>query len=309
MPAMNGLCAGRSCVVTGAGRGIGREHALSLARQGASVVVDDVDGDEAERVARELRELGAQARASTEDASTWDGAERLVQTAIDAFGDLHALVCNAGILRDRTVVNMTEREWDEVIRVHLKGTFAPTHFAAEHWRAQAKAGRPVDGRVVCTSSVSGVFGNPGQANYGAAKAGIAAFARIAAIELARYGVTVNALCPNALTRMTEGTVLPERPTEEEQERWHPRWNAPVVTWLASAESRAVTGRVFEARGDYLGVLEGWTRGPRGEAIEDPREVGAVVSALLDEARTPSGIDGVPGSPPQPPPLPEVARGA
>jgi NAD(P)-dependent dehydrogenase (short-subunit alcohol dehydrogenase family) len=294
--------------VTGAGRGIGREHALSLGRQGASVVVDDVDGDEAERVARELRDLGAQARASTLDASTWDGAERLVRTAIDAFGDLHVLVCNAGILRDRTVVNMTEGEWDDVVRVHLKGTFAPTHFAAEHWRAQAKAGERVDARVICTSSISGVFGNVGQANYGAAKAGIAAFARIAAVELARYGVTVNALCPNALTRMTEGTILPDDPTEEQQERWHPRWNAPVVTWLASAESRAVTGRVFEARGDYLGVLEGWVRGPRSEAVEDPREVGPVVAALLEEARVPSGMDGLPGSPPQPPPLPELVGG-
>jgi len=212
-------------------------------------------------------------------------------------------VNNAGILRDRMLVNMTETEWDDVVRVHLKGTFGPTHHAALHWRDQARAAeagerdRPV-GRVVNVTSVSGIYGNPGQTNYGAAKAGIASFTNIAALELSRYGVTVNAVAPVALTRMTEG-LGPAPETDEEREARSPRWIAPIVTWLASAESADVTGRVFEASGQVLAIAEGWVRGPKHAPIEDPTQLGPVVRELLAQARKNSGMDGTPGGWPQP----------
>ncbi|MFM8956791.1 MAG: SDR family NAD(P)-dependent oxidoreductase, partial [Actinomycetota bacterium] len=236
------LCEGRVVVVTGAGRGIGREHALSLARHGAHVVVNDLgagvdgsggDASPANQVVKEIEALGGKAIANGDDISSFDGAERLIKTAVDTFGDLHGVVNNAGILRDRMMANMSEAEWDAVIKVHLKGTFSPSHFAAAYWRDQSKAGKPVDGRIINTTSVSGIYGNIGQANYGAAKAGIAAFTVITALELARYGVTVNAVAPVALTRMTEN-LQPTPPTDEEREAQSPRWIAPIVTWLASA---------------------------------------------------------------------------
>ena len=203
---------GKVAIVTGAGRGIGREHALALAGAGAKVVVNDLGGSlagegtdstPAEQVAEEIRALGSEAVADSENVADFGGAERMVRHAIDDLGGLDILVCNAGILRDRMLVNMDEAEWDAVIDVHLKGHFAPTHHAAAYWRERSKAGEAVRGRVICTSSPSGVFGNIGQANYGAAKAGIAAFTIIAAQELGRYGVTVNCIAPNARTRMTE----------------------------------------------------------------------------------------------------------
>mgnify|MGYP003338567317 FL=1 len=263
------LCEGRVAVVTGAGRGIGREHALSLARHGAHVVVNDLGGgvdgsggdvSPANQVVAEIEAMGGKAVANGDDISTFDGAERLIKTAVETFGDLHAVVNNAGILRDRMMANMSEAEWDAVIKVHLKGTFAPSHFAAAYWRDQSKAGKPVDGRIINTTSVSGIYGNVGQSNYGAAKAGIAAFSVITALELARYGVTVNAVAPVALTRMTEN-LQPTPPTDEEREAQSPRWIAPIVTWLASAESKGVTGRVFEASGRTFAIAEGWVRGP------------------------------------------------
>ena len=210
---MSKLCEGRVAIVTGAGRGIGREHALSLARHGAKVVVNDLGGNmdgtgadasPAQQVVDEIEGMGGEAVANGDNVASWDGAEAMIRQAIDTFGDLHVVVNNAGILRDRVLANMTEAEWDAVIAVHLKGTFAPSRHAAAYWREQAKAGKPVSGRIINTTSVSGIYGNPGQTNYGAAKAGIAAFTNIAAMELARYGVTVNAVGPVALTRMTEG---------------------------------------------------------------------------------------------------------
>jgi NAD(P)-dependent dehydrogenase (short-subunit alcohol dehydrogenase family) len=192
---------------------------------------------------------------------------------------------------------MTEEEWDAVIAVHLKGTFAPSRHAAAYWREQAKAGKPVSGRIINTTSVSGIYGNPGQTNYGAAKAGIAAFTNIAAMELSRYGVTVNAVGPVALTRMTEGLGnAPE--TDEQREARAPHWIAPIVTWLASEESAGVTGRVFEASGQVLAVAEGWVRGPSIAPIDDPTQIGDAVAKLLAEARPNSGMDGKPGSWPQ-----------
>jgi len=300
------LCEGRIVIVTGAGRGIGREYALMLAAHGARVVVNDLgsnadgtgaDASPAQQVVDEIVAAGGEAVANGENVASWEGAERLIQTAIDTFGDLHAVVNNAGILRDRMMVNMTEAEWDAVINVHLKGTFAPSHFAAAYWRDQTKAGKTVDARLINTTSVSGIYGNIGQSNYGAAKAGIASFTNIVALELARYGVTVNAIGPNALTRMTAG--LRSEPTDEEREQSSPRWIAPIVTWLVSEESKGVTGRVFEASGELLAIAQGWERGPRHAPVDDPTTLGPIVESLLAEARGNSGMDGRPGTWPQP----------
>jgi len=294
-----GLCEGRVCIVTGAGRGIGREYALLLAREGAKVVVNDLGGSRdgtgadqgpAAEVVEEIRAAGGEAVADGEDVADFAGAERLVQHALDSFGRLDVLVNNAGILRDRMLVNMTEAEWDAVIAVHLKGTFGPSHFAARHWRDRSKAGDAVDARIINTTSVSGIYGNAGQTNYGAAKAGIASFSFIASLELARYGVTVNAIAPAALTRMTEDLGMGQR-DEAAAERMAPRWIAPIVCWLASEQSAHVTGRVFEASGAVLAVAEGWHRGPSVEPVDDPNAIGELVDHLLSKARPPADMNG------------------
>jgi NAD(P)-dependent dehydrogenase (short-subunit alcohol dehydrogenase family) len=304
---MSKLCEGRIAIVTGAGRGIGREHALSLAAHGAKVVVNDLGGNvdgsggdlsPAQQVVEEIKGMGGEAVANGDSVSSWEGAQRLINLAVETFGGLDVVINNAGILRDRMLTNMTEEEWDAVVNVHLKGTFAPSRWAAAYWREQAKAGKPVDGRIINTTSVSGIYGNPGQTNYGAAKAGIASFTNIAALELARYGVTVNAVAPVALTRMTEG-LGPAPETDEEREMRSPRWIAPIVTWLASAESKDVSGRVFEASGNVLAIAEGWVRGPRHAPVEDPSALGPVVRELVAKARVNSGMDGEPGGWPQP----------
>jgi len=293
---VSGICDGRVAIVTGAGRGIGRGHALELAQQGALVVVNDlgsaVDGTGADReparaVVDEIRSRGGEAVANGDDVSTWAGAQALVTCAIETYGRLDAVVNNAGILRDRMLVNMTEEEWDAVIRVHLKGTFGPTHFAAAHWRERAKAGDPVDARVINTSSTSGLFANPGQTNYGAAKSGIATFSIIAAKELGRYGVTVNAIAPGALTRMTENLSSARPASEGEWSRRAPENIAPLVTWLASAESAGVTGQVFLVAGGRIAVAKGWEQGPAIDhgARWDPAELGAVVPKLVEDAQT------------------------
>jgi len=296
---MAALCEGRVCIVTGAGRGIGREHALMLATHGARVVVNDLGGSmsgegasagPAQEVVEEIRALGGEAIANTDDVSDWDAAGRMVAQAVEVFGRLDVVVANAGILRDRMLVNMTEDEWDAVIRVHLKGTAGPAHHAARHWRERAKAGEEVDARLITTSSPSGIYGNPGQTNYGAAKAGIAAFTIIAARELARYGVTVNAVAPAALTRMTENLGM-GRADEEARRQMSPRWIAPIVTWLASTESRGVTGRVFDVSGRRLGIAEGWHLGPETAPVDDPTRIGPLVEELLATARPNADMSG------------------
>ena len=283
------LCEGRVCVITGAGRGIGREYALALAAEGASVVVNDLggardgsgtDAGPAQTVVDEITVAGGAAVANTDDISTWDGAEHLIAQAVEVFGGLDVVVNNAGILRDRMLANMSEEEWDSVIKVHLKGTFAPSRHAAAYWRDRAKAGESNDARIINTTSVSGIYGNPGQTNYGAAKAGIAGFTVIAARELARYGVTVNAIAPGALTRLTEDLNLPE----DMKQGWDPRWVAPVCVWLASKQSAGVTERVFEVSGHLLAVSEGWHQGPSAEPVADPHDVDAVARKLLAGAR-------------------------
>jgi NAD(P)-dependent dehydrogenase (short-subunit alcohol dehydrogenase family) len=303
---MSRLCEGRVAIVTGAGRGIGREHALSLARHGAKVVVNDLGGtvdgtggdiSPAQQVVDEIVGAGGEAIANGENVADFEGAQRMIQSAIDTFGDLHVVINNAGILRDRMLSNMTEAEWDAVIDVHLKGTFAPSRHAIAYWRELAKAGEPVSGRIINTTSVSGIYGNPGQTNYGAAKAGIAAFTTIAALEVARYGVTVNAVAPAALTRMTENLGMGQG-TDEEREAMSPAWIAPIVTWLASDEAAGVTGKVFEASGRVLAIAEGWQRGPSAEPGDDPTTLGPVVADMMARARPNSGMNGEPGGPPQ-----------
>jgi NAD(P)-dependent dehydrogenase (short-subunit alcohol dehydrogenase family) len=290
---MSGICEGRVCIITGAGRGIGREHALMLASQGAKVVVNDLGGEmdgtgqsttgPAQEVVDEIVAAGGEAIANGDDVSSWEGGERMVKLAVDTFGDLHVLVNNAGILRDRMLANMSEAEWDAVIQVHLKGTFAPSRHAAAYWRDRSKAGHEVSGRIINTSSPSGIYGNVGQTNYGAAKAGIAAFTIIASKELARYGVTVNAIAPAAITRMTENLGMGQV-DEEAREKMSPRWIAPIITWLASEESAGVTGRVFDVSGQALSVSEGWHRGPTAQPVDDPALVGEIVQQLVADAR-------------------------
>jgi len=293
-----GICDGRVVIITGAGGGIGREHALAFAREGAKIVVNDIggardgsggDAGPAQQVVEEITALGGEAVANTDDISTWDGAERIVKQAIDTFGTLHVLVNNAGILRDRMMVNMSEAEWDAVIKVHLKGTFGPAHHAAAYWRDQSKAGTPVDARIINTSSSSGIFGNVGQSNYGAAKAGIAAFTVITSQELGRYGVTVNAIAPTALTRMTEDLEVLKSISDQGKESGFdmlaPDNISPLVVYLASEASREITGRVFSVAGGRVNVVEGWVNGPGTDkgAKWEPGELAEVLPDLVRQA--------------------------
>jgi NAD(P)-dependent dehydrogenase (short-subunit alcohol dehydrogenase family) len=266
-----GALDGRVAIITGAGRGLGREHALLFAAEGAKVVVNDLGGDidgsgedraPAQLVVDEIKTTGGEAVANVDSVSDWEGAQRLVNTAIETFGELHVLVNNAGILRDRVLVNMTEQEWDAVVNVHLKGHFCPTRFAANYWREQSKAGTPVKGAIVNTSSTSGLLGNPGQANYGAAKAGIAAFSNIVAMELERYGVRSNTIAPAARTRLTEQTPgledavkAPEDPGAFDA--WDPANVSPLVAYL-STEDCPFTGETFFVQGSVVRRFQPWT---------------------------------------------------
>jgi NAD(P)-dependent dehydrogenase (short-subunit alcohol dehydrogenase family) len=247
-------------------------------------------------VVEEIRALGGEAVANSNDASDWDGARSLIAHAVETFGTIDTLVNNAGILRDRMLVNMTDSDWDAVSRVHLKGTFAPTRWAAVHWRERAKAGEQNEGRVICTSSATGLYGNAGQINYGAAKAGIAAFAVIAAIELARYGVTVNAIAPMALTRMNEDLPFGQEVTSRSAEGFSPLAAenvSPLVVWLGSTASRDVTGRIFNVHGGYISVAEGWRAGPsvNKKARWDPEELSGVIPDLVAKAGPTTDISG------------------
>jgi NAD(P)-dependent dehydrogenase (short-subunit alcohol dehydrogenase family) len=291
-------------IVTGAGRGIGRGHALEFGRQGAQVVVNDLgaelDGSggssgPAGEVVDAIRSAGGEAVANGDDVADWGGAQRLVQTAIDAFGRLDVLVNNAGFLRDRMIVSTSEEEWDSVIRVHLKGHFATARFAAAYWREQQKAGERVDARIINTSSGAGLLGSVGQGTYSAAKAGIAALTMVEAAELARYGVTANAIAPAARTRMTEAVFAETMAAPEDGgfDAMAPENVAPLVVWLGSAESAGITGRVFEVEGGILSVADGWQHGPRVDkaARWDPAEVGSAVRDLLARAPAPAPVYG------------------
>jgi len=266
-----GALDGRVAVITGSGRGIGRQHALLFAAEGAKVIVNDLGGSvdgsgddrsAAQQVVDEITAAGGQAIANGDDVTDWDGGERLIEAAIEAYGDLHVLVNNAGILRDRVLVNMSEQEWDSVIHVHLKGHFVPTRHAAAYWREQTKAGKEVKAAVVNTSSTSGLLGNPGQSNYGAAKAGIGAFTTIIAEELSRYGVRVNAIAPAARTRMTEQTPglsdIVQAPKDAAVfDSWDPANVSPLVAYL-STEGCPATGKVYFVQGGQIRLFKPWT---------------------------------------------------
>jgi len=293
------LCEGRVALVTGAARGVGREHALLLAKHGAKVVVNDLGGERdgkgadatpAQQVVAEIKAMGGEAVVNGDDVSDWNGAKRMVDQAISTFGKLDIVLSNAGILRDRMLTNMTEEEWDGVIKVHLKGTFAPARHACAYWRDKFKeTGQPVNGRLLTTTSVSGIYGNVGQTNYGAAKAGIAAFTVIAAREMRRYGVTVNSISPSAYTRMTADL---RQYSPEDLERRDPKWVAPIAVWLASEESGDITGRVFQAGSGQIAVAEGWHKGPMIPQVADPTTLGPIVKDMVAKARKNAGMDGM-----------------
>jgi NAD(P)-dependent dehydrogenase (short-subunit alcohol dehydrogenase family) len=296
---MSRLCEGRVAIVTGAGRGLGREHALLLAKHGAKVVVNDIganvdgtgrDASLAAEVAAEIRKAGGEATTDGNDVSDWNGAKAMIDGAIKAFGRLDVLINNAGILRDRMLANMDEGEWDSVMKVHLKGTFAPSRHAAAYSRDESKRiTGPVKGRIINTSSTSGIYGNVGQTNYGAAKAGIAAFTIIAARELRRYGVTVNAISPSAQTRMTEGL---RELTPEQRAARDPKWVSPTVVYLASEEAQDITGRVIQAGFGRIAVCEGWRRGAEVAQVADPAAAGAHLRDMIARVRKNSGMDGM-----------------
>jgi NAD(P)-dependent dehydrogenase (short-subunit alcohol dehydrogenase family) len=262
-------------LVTGAARGVGREHALLLAKHGAKVVVNDLGGERdgkgadltpAQKVVEEIKAMGGEAAVNGDDVSDWNGAKRMVDQAISTFGKLDIVLSNAGILRDRMLTNMTEDEWDAVIKVHLKGTFAPARHACAYWR-----------------------GNVGQTNYGAAKAAIAAFTVIAAREMRRYGVTSNSISPSAYTRMTADL---RQYSPEDLERRDPKWVAPIAVWLASEESGDITGRVFQAGSGQIAVAEGWHKGPTIPQVADPTTLGPIVKDMVAKARKNAGMDGM-----------------
>ena len=298
---MTKLVEGKVAVVTGGARGIGREHALMLASHGAKVLVNDLGGDAAgsgadltpaQEVVSEIEAIGGEALVNGADVSDFAAAAAMIQQAVDAWGKVDILINNAGILRDRMIFSLSEDDWDAVIKVHLKGTFAPTHAVANLWRNKSKAGEETSGRIINTSSPSGIYGNIGQTNYGAAKAGIAAFTQIAAMELAKYNVTVNALAPAALSRMTAPLMGGEdNLSDSAKEAMSPRWIAVIATWLCSDEAANVTGRVFDVRGKNLGIAESWHLGPVAEQPDDPQDLGPVVAGLMKDARLNANMDG------------------
>jgi NAD(P)-dependent dehydrogenase (short-subunit alcohol dehydrogenase family) len=300
---MSRICEGRVAIVTGAGRGLGREHALELARQGAKVVVNDLgtsgagegaSSGPAEDVVSLIKEMGGEAVANADDVADFDGARRMVAQAVETFGGLDVLVNNAGFLRDRMLVNTSEDEWDAVVRVHLKGHFAPLRHAASYWRDEAKAGRPRSARVVNTSSGAGLQGSIGQGTYSAAKAGIAGLTIVAAAELGRYGVTVNALAPAARTRMTEAAFADTMARPDEGfDAMDPANVSPVVAWLASEDAGDVTGRLIEVEGGRICVEEGWRHGPAQDLGRrwQADEVGPALRELLAAAAVPEPVYG------------------
>ena len=297
-----GICDGQVVIITGAGRGLGRADALGFAEHGAKVVVNDVgasltgdsiEGDPAHDVVAEIVAAGGEAIVNGDDVSDWDAAGAMIQQAIDTWGRLDTLVCNAGIVRDRMIVNMSVDEWDAVMRVHLRGMFCPVRHAVDHWRARSKAGEEVAARIVTTSSGAGLFGSVSQANYSAAKAGIAAFTIIGAKELGRYGVSINGIAPSARSRMTEEAFadMMKKP-EAGFDAMDPANVSPLVVWLGSPKCD-VTGRMFEIAGGEISVADGWQHGAafdKGARFE-PDEIGAIVADLVRDAPEPAPVYG------------------
>ena len=301
---MSKICEGRVVIVTGAGRGIGRGHALEFARQGAKVVVNDL-GAEADgqgssegpagEVVESIRAMGGEAIANGEDVADWEGSGRMVKAALDAWGRLDVVVNNAGFLRDRMFASGSVEEWDAVIRVHLRGHFCTSRHAAGYWRGESKAGNPVDARIINTSSGAGLQGSVGQATYSAAKAGIAALTLVQSAEMGRYGVTANAIAPAARTRMTEAVFAEtmQKPEDGSFDEMAPENVAPLVVWLGSSESKDINGRMFEVEAGRISVADGWRKGPEVDkgARWEADEIGAVVSDLLAKAVPPQKVYG------------------
>lgn len=300
---MSGICENRVVIVTGAGRGLGRAYALGLAAEGANVVVNDLGvgthGDTtaetpAQQVVDEIKAMGGEAVANYDDVSDFEAGGRIVRTALDAFGDLHAVVNNAGFVRDRMFVSCTPEEWDAVLRVHLRGHFCTSRHAVDYWRAQQKAGKQVDARIINTSSGAGLQGSVGQSAYSAAKGGIASLTLVQAAELRRYGITANGLAPNARTRMTE-TAFAEamKAKEGEFDIFAPENTAPLVAWLCSARSADVTGQIFELIGGKIRVALGWNDGPEFDKGSrwDASELGDKILQLVTERTAPKPVYG------------------
>ncbi len=292
---MGGICAGRTAIVTGAGNGLGKSHALALAAAGAKVVVNDINPHTAAAAAAQIAAGGGEALANTDDITSHERAGRIFQAALDAYGDLHVVVNNAGICRDRMFASMTEAEWDQVMAVHLKGHFCLSSHAARYWRARRKSGDAVSGRIINTSSGAGLLGSVGQSNYSAAKGGILSLTLVQAAELGRYGVTANALAPQARTGMTE-EIFADRmriPEDGAFDRYHPDNVSPLVVWLASEASAGVTGRCFEIFGGRLSVSDGWRTGQVHDQGVRYRaeELGEVIHGLLQNAAPPEPVYG------------------
>lgn len=290
-----GICDNRSVIVTGSGSGLGREYALLIAAEGGNVVVNDIRPEAAAAVVKEIEAAGGKALASSDDITSMDGAQRIVDAAVAKFGDVQALVNNAGIVRDRMFASLSEEDWDQVIRVHLKGHFCLASILVRRWRDQVKNGHKVDARIVNTSSGAGLQGSVGQSNYAAAKGGIASLTLVQAAELGRYGITANALAPAARTGMTEKVFadVMKKPEGEAFDHFHPGNVAPLVTWLCSPLSAGVSGKVFEVEGGKLSVADGWHTGQVRDkkARWKPAELTEVVQALLADAPRPQKVYG------------------
>lgn len=286
-----GICDNRTVIITGAGAGLGREHALAFAAEGANVVINDINTEGAAAVAAEL---GAQGLANSDDITSMGGAQKIIDAALEKFGDVHVLVNNAGVLRDRMFTSMSEDDWDMVIRVHLKGHFCLANLLAKRWRAQAKAGEKVDARIINTSSGAGLQGSIAQANYGAAKAGIATLTLIQAAEMGRYGITANAIAPAARTAMTEALFVDAmKKPEDGFDFFDPANVSPLVVWLGSPLSAKVSGRVFEVQGGQISIADGWRTGPMKDkkARWEPAEISNAVNELLGEIVAPQKVYG------------------
>ena len=288
------ICTQRTVVITGAGGGLGRAYALAFAQEGANVVVNDIRLDAAQAVADEVKAAGGQAIANSGDITTLAGAQAILDAAVAAFGDVHVLVNNAGVLRDRMFLSLSEEDWDMVMRVHLRGHYCMGNTFGRYWRDQKKAGQPVDARIINTSSGAGLQGSIGQSNYAAAKAGIAGLTLVQAAELARYGITANSLAPAARTSMTEGA-MPDMVKKPESgfDAWDPMNVASIVVWLGSPLSAHVTGRCFEAKGGEISVADGWHTGTIRDkgARWEPAELTAVVDELIAQGPKPQKVYG------------------